>query len=273
MSALAEALEAVTCAMSEEADDGDADAVKALQGIADAIQQQLTTEASEPDADPDMDPDSAMAYAKGRRVLAKRALRRLPRLAKKAGSLRKTNVELRKERRELRKAAILTSVLTKSGSRNSTSDLAKIDAIHAATVDLGTTTHRVAAPDVATPDTGSAEAPIAKSAIDPVTIMREALAGIVPIEKLDAIEARLAAQAETAKAQGEMLAKIAKSPTNGGPATAYAPIFRGGSGVGEITDKASALAKAAEMIDDPRLKEQVGDAAAFEMIRRQRGAS
>jgi len=70
MSALAEALEAVTCAMSEEADEGDTDAVKALQGIADSIQQQLTTEATEPDTEDTFDPDMAMAYAKSQRKLA-----------------------------------------------------------------------------------------------------------------------------------------------------------------------------------------------------------
>jgi hypothetical protein len=275
MGALAEALEAITCAMSEEADEGDTDAVKALQGIADAIQQQLTTEAAEPDTDDDFDPDMAMAYAKGQRKLAKRA----PRLAKRLGRLRKANGKLRKragtlrkQRRELRKAAFFTEVLTKSGARHNATDRAAIQTIYTKTLELGAPFDQSdAVPQAeAVTDTGSSEsAPLAKA--DPTTIMREALAGILPTDKLNAIEARLAAQAETAKAQGELLAKIARSPSGGGPATPYAPIFRGAAYDGEVTDKASALAKAATLIDDPRLKEQVGEAAAFESIRRARG--
>jgi hypothetical protein len=275
MGALAEALEAVTCAMSEEADEGDTDAVEALRGIADAIQQQLTAEASEPDDGDGPDPEAAIAYAKARRALARRA----PRLAKRLGRLRKANGRLRKraaglrrERRELRKAAVLTSVLTKSGARNSASDLAKIDAIHAATVELGTTAHRDAPPSGAdagaATGTGSSEAPIAKGDTIPAT-MREALAGILPTATLEAMEARLAALDERSRAQGEQLAKIAKSPAGGGPATPYAAVFRGAAADG---DPASLLEKAAAVIDDPRLKEQVGSAAAAEMIRQARRA-
>lgn len=192
--------------------------------------------------------------------------RRVAKLRKANGALRKDRQALRKERRELRKASVLTSVLTKSGARNSKSDIAKIDAIHAATVDLGTTAHKAAEmPAAENHDT----TPVAKAAT-PSEIMRDALAGILPPEKIAAMEARLAALDEKSTAQSEQLAKIAKMPTGGGPATPYAPVFRGDPS-GDVTDKASALAKAADLIDDPRLKEQVGNAAAFEMISRQRG--
>ena len=100
--------------------------------------------------------------------------------------------------------------------------------------------------------------------------MREALTSVLPADKLAAIEASLAAADERSKAQGDLLVKIAKSPSGGGPATPYAAIFRGAADA-EVTDKASALAKAASVIDDPRLKEQVSEAAAFESIRAARG--
>ena len=268
ISALSEALEAVMCAISEEADEGDDDAVKTLQGIAAEIQQCMAQEAAEPDADA-FDPDMAMAYAKSRRRLAdraatiakrRRALRkRFSKARASVARMRKSVGELRKERRELRKAAVLTSVLTKAGSRNSKSDLAKIDAIHEATVDLGTTAHR--SPAAAEPDVTSSETPLAKSA----TIMHDALKGVLPAATLERIEARLAAIDERSSAQGEQLAKIAKRPREGGPATPYAPVFRGG--VGEVTDKASALEKAASVVDDPRLKVQISEAAALESIR------
>lgn len=263
---LAEAYEAVMCAIQEEADEGDQDGVKALQAIADSIHECMSAEAAEPDggddqggAQEEFDPELALTYAKGQRRLAKQAAglrRRLAKSRRSNGQLRKAATKLRKERRELRKAAVLTSVLTKAGSRNSRSDLAKIDAIHEATVDLGTTAHRAAPVADAVADT-----PLAK-AENWVTIMHEALKDLIPAKQLDVIEARVTAIDEKSAAQGEQLAKIAKRPTGGGPASSYAPVFRGG----EVIDKASALAKAAEVIDDPRLKTQVGGAAALEKI-------
>ncbi len=270
MGALAEALESVTCAMSEEADEGDSDAVKALQAIADSIQQQLTTEAAEPDTDDMFDPDMAMAYAKGQRKLAKRAPRlakRAGRLRKRLGKLRKRTGRLRKQRRELRKAALFTEVLTKSGSRHNAADRAAIQTIYTKTLDLGAPFDKPdAVPQAeAVTDTGSTEATIAKAAPDPAQIMREALEGVLPAGKIDAIEAALAKQ-------GEQLAKIAKSPSGGGPATSYAPIFRG-SADAPVTDRASALAKAADLVDDPRLKEQLGREAGLASISALRGGA
>lgn len=264
--ALAEAYEALMCAISEESEEGDAEGAKALQAIADSIHQALSAEAAEGETDDEeFDPEMAMAYAKSRRRLTKRASRLLKAratLKKRYGKVRKVNAALRKERRELRKAAVFTSVLTKTGARNSASDMAKIDAIHAATVDLGTTAHKTE-PD----STAAVETPLAK--VDQSTVMREALAGIIPETKLAAIEARLIAIDERSTAQGEQIAKIAQQPSGGGPTKLYALGLRGGDE--EVTDKASALEKAATVIDDPRLKEAVGDAAALELIRRQRG--
>jgi hypothetical protein len=93
-------------------------------------------------------------------------------------------------------------------------------------------------------------------------MMRKALEEVIPTDKIAAIEARLTTQ-------GEQLAKIAKTSAGGGPAASYAPIMRGG----EPTDKGSLLAKAAEVIDEPRLKTDVSNTASLELIRQQRAAS
>jgi hypothetical protein len=278
---LAEALEAVTCAISEESDEGDAEAVKALTGIADGLHEQLMTEAAEvhpddgdddDDVEPmDVDDETAMAYAKARRRAADRAPRlakRLRKQAKATAALRKSRRSLRSERSQLRKAAFLTSVLTKSGSRNSKSDLAKIDAIHAATVDLGTTAHRIAEE----PPSGDLPAadPMTKSSTSLADQMREALQGVLPAEKLTALEARLAALDEKSDAQGGILAKIAKQPTDGGP---YTAVLRGPQPEPEGETRGDLLAKAATLIDDPRLREQVSSAAALEMIQRGRSST
>lgn len=205
------------------------------------------------------------------------AVRRLAKQAARAGKLAKANAKLRKdatamrkERRELRKASVLTEVLTKTGARNSKADMAKIDAIHEATVELGTTTHVVAQPMAALPDaTAAVDTPLAKSAapLDARAIMREALqdVGLAP-GRIDAIEARVIALDEKSGAQGDQLARIAKTSSGGGPATGYAPIFRG-LPEGEVTDKATALAKAASVVDDPRLKTQLTSLSAEEQIR------
>lgn len=281
---LAEALEAVTCAISEEADEGEADAVKALQGIADGIHEQMMIEAAEvhPDDDDEMEPmldpddedadEAPMAYAKARRRAANRAPRLAKRLAKSrraVRALRKSRASLRKERRQLRKAALFTSVLTKSGARNSAADMAKIDAIHAATVDLGTTSHKAAEPEPAPGETATAD-PMTKASTSIADQMREALASVIPADKLTALEARLVALDEKSSAQGETLAKIARSPSDGGPER-YRALLRGGPEPetdGET--RGDLLAKAATLIDDPRLREQVSSAAALDLIQRQR---
>jgi hypothetical protein len=92
--------------------------------------------------------------------------------------------------------------------------------------------------------------------------MRKALEGVIPTDKLEAIEARLTTQ-------GEQIAKALKGSAGGGPAAAYAPIMRGG----EPTDNGSLLAKAAGVIDDPRLRTDVSNAAGLELIRQQRAAT
>ncbi|MGH2512368.1 MAG: hypothetical protein ACRDGQ_06750 [Candidatus Limnocylindrales bacterium] len=201
---------------------------------------------------------------------------RAAKLAKANQKLRKSDQALRKERRELRKAAAFTSVLTKSGARNSTSDLAKIDAIHAATVDLGTSSHVVVAPAPIVAD-AAADSPIVaktdEATLDRQAMIAQALRDLVPVSKLDDLMAKLTAVDERSVAQGEQIAKFSRRSTGGGPATPYAPVFEVNGGRrsdGDITDKGSALAKAAELIDDPRLKEQVGDAAGLEMIKNAR---
>jgi hypothetical protein len=184
-------------------------------------------------------------------------------MGKQYRALRKRANQFRKFRKAARDLDREQKRIAKIGARNNKSDSEQHDVIHGALLKLGfnkcSPMGKVAE---AVTDTDAVEKAIAKAEPDPTEIMRKALEGIIPADKLEAIEAKLTAQ-------GEQLAKIAKSPSGGGPATSYAPIFR----AEEVSDKASALAKAAEVIDDPRLKEEVGGAAALALIQRQRGAS
>jgi hypothetical protein len=204
---------------------------------------------------------------------AKKKLTKAQRLAKKVKALRKANRRLAKAKKKMAKRATprsMLSALAKAGARNSKSDAKLIDQGHDVFLKLGYAKcmTKAEAP-VSDAATIAAEAPMAKADTDPVGIMREALTGTVPVEKLDAIIGRLAAIDERSKAQDETLAKIAKSPSGGGPATPFAAIMRGQSSE-DAMSKGDVLAKAAELIDDPRLREQVGDRAAFEQIRQAR---
>ena len=218
-------------------------------------------------------PDDPTATAVKR--LAKQA-RRAAKLAKANTKLRKARAALRKERKELKKASVLTEVLTKSGARNSKSDIAKIDAIHAATVDLGTTSHvqPVASSDDMSNATAATEHDqMAKSAVaapDTAGMMRKALedAGLAP-GAVQAIQARLAALDEKSTAQGESLAKIGKYPTGGGPASSYVMALRGEQDATPM-DKGNLLAAAASVIDEPRLKTDVSAMATEELIKKAR---
>jgi hypothetical protein len=191
-------------------------------------------------------------------------------MGKKYRAVRKQATRLRKFRKSATEVAREQRRIAKVGARNNKADGAQHETIHGALVKLGYTKcmTKIDAPEAGTEaETVTA---IAKADTDPNTIMREALTSVLPADKLAAIEASLAAADERSKAQGDLLVKIAKSPSGGGPATPYAAIFRGAADA-EVTDKASALAKAASVIDDPRLKEQVSEAAAFESIRAARG--
>lgn len=234
----------------------------------------------EPDGDEadDGDGDEAGKVAKASPAAAEPAparkrLTKAQRLAKRVRALRKANRRLAKARRRLAKRAtprVMLRTLAKAGARNSKADQKLIEQGHDVFLKLGYSKCMAKADGLAASEpTGSSESPIAKAGAPeaiPAT-MREALAGILPTATLDAMEARLAALDERSRAQGEQLAKIAKSPTAGGPATPYAAVFRGAAADG---DPASVLEKAAAVIDDPRLKEQVGSAAAAEMIRQAR---
>jgi hypothetical protein len=276
---LAEALEAVTCALSEEADEGDAKAVKALTDIANGVHEQMMIEAAEvhpedDDVDVDVEPEEVddeapIAYAKARRRAADAAPRLAKRLRKSrraVARLRKSRTALRRERAQLRKAALFTSVLTKSGARNSAADMAKIDAIHEATVELGTSAHKVAetAPAEVTADPMTKSSTATPSVVDQ---MRQALAEVLPAEKLDALEARLVALDEKSAEHSTSLAKIAKQPTDGGP---YTAVYRGPQDDGSTAGRGAVLAKAAELIDDPRLRTEVASQAALDLIQSSR---
>lgn len=299
---LAEALEAVTCAISEEADEGESPTVKALTAVADGIHAQMMVEAAEvhPDDDDDdeMEPvegpsdevdgegdeaeddfgKAAVAYAKRRRkdaAAAPRLRKRLAKSSRKVKRLRKQTRSLRKERRSLRKASLFTSVLAKSGARHSAADMAKIDAIHEQTVALGTSAHKLADAVAGEPSTTSVESDtIAKAGTttEPTPSVAEqiaaALAGVVPSDRLEHLSQQIVAANEKLAAQGETLAKIAAQPMSSGPFTA---VLRGPATDGaEVGSRGELLAKAATMIDDPRLRSDVSQAAALEMIQRQR---
>lgn len=159
--------------------------------------------------------------------------------------------------------------LAKAGARNAGVDQARIDAIHDLAVALGASTHAGAE---AAPEPPAEPLAKAAPAPDPLQLMRDALAPLIPADKLSAIEERLVAIGEKQAAQDEVLSKIAKSPTTGGPANPFAFLAPRGAGSG-VTDKASALEAAAQVIDDPRLRGEVGQAAALELIRASRGST
>ena len=234
-----DALESVGEAMKEETEEQaeGSDESKDLSNLntADAALHQFTAdESSEPDE-----------MEKRYKVVRKQAAR--------LRKFRKAAVSLRREERRL----------VKAGARNSGADAKQHDAIHEALLKLGyakcmTKTDGVPAAVMEKADTGTP---------DSATIMREALAAILPPDRLNAMIAKIDAVDERSKAQADQLAKIAKSPSGGGPLTPYAPVFRGLPEGEEVTDKASALRKAAAVITDPRLKEEVSQAAGLEMIR------
>jgi hypothetical protein len=131
--------------------------------------------------------------------------------------------------------------------------------IHGALVKLGYTKCMTKAPEDGTEaETVTA---IAKADTDPNTIMRAALASVLPADKLSAIEAALTKLDEKSSAQGEQLARIAKSPSGGGPATPYAAVFRGAPDEG--SDVASAFRKAVDATPNPRDKETIASAGAL----------
>jgi len=306
---MAKAAEAAQAAATEEvitkADDGDADDAEATEK-ADAPADEGDAKPAFPGAKPPFKGKKAaakaakIAKAKERKAadaalvkavtatpddptatavkrLAKQA-RRAAKLAKANTKLRKARAALRKERKELKKASVLTEVLTKSGARNSKADIAKIDAIHEATVDLGTTSH--AQPVASSDDMSNATAAtehdqMAKSAtpVDAGATMRQALqdVGLAP-GAVAQIEARLAALDEKSTAQGESLAKIGKYPTGGGPASSYVMALRGEQDATPM-DKGNLLAAAASVIDEPRLKTDVSNAATLELISKARSTS
>jgi cation transport regulator ChaB len=231
-----DALEAVGEAMQEEQKeqtDGSDESkdLANLQAADEALHEFTTDEASEPDE-----------------------------MGKQYKALRKRADQLRKTRKALAVMAKEGKRIAKIGARNSAGDSKLHGVIHDAVVKLNPA---VCAP-VAKTETETV-APIAKSeapevpAPDQVEIMRKALEGVIPADKLAAIEASLTAQ-------GEQIAKIAKASAGGGPATAYAPVFRGS----EVVDDATAFAKAAELTNDPRLKETLGQEAAMRQIKHSR---
>lgn len=236
--------------------------------------------AAEPDGDeaaePDGDGDEAGPVAKAVKAPNPEPTRE-ERLAKRLKAMRKSNRRLAKARKRLQKRAGLaglTRTLAKAGARNSAKDAERIAKIHDLTTSLGFDKCMAkAAPAPSDAETVAAQAPLAKAGntTDPSALMREALAGIVPTEKLDAMMARLVALDERSRAQDEQLAKIAKSPSGGGPATPYAAVMRGQDGL-DGNDRGSVLAKAAQAIDDPRLRTEVSEAAALELIKARRGA-
>ena len=183
-----------------------------------------------------------------------RAMRRDIRRMRK---IRRAAVELDREQRRL----------AKIGKRNSAGDEKQQGIIHDALVKLGYSKCMVKADGLTKADT--AETPLEKvdKSPDAATIIREALASVLPLEKIEAIESKIAAADERSKAQSDLLEKIAKTPSGGGPATRYSPVFRTSPEGDEVTDKGSALRKAASVVDDPRLKEQLSSMAATEMIR------
>ncbi len=205
---------------------------------------------------------------------AKKKLTKAQRLAKRVKRLRKENRKLAKARRRLQKRSGISGIartLAKAGARNSARDAERIAKIHDLTTALGFD-KCVAKSDAPAPGlapsapTTHSEGPVAKAGAP--TTMREALEGRLPTETLDAMAARLAALDERSRAQGEQLAKIARQPTGGGPLTPYAAVLRGQGQ--DPADRGGLLAKAAEAIDDPRLRTQVSEAAALEMIRQGR---
>lgn len=194
-------------------------------------------------------------------------------MAKRVAKLRKANRVLRKEKRLLKTGG--EAVIAKYGKAVSGEQMGHLSAAHDAICKAGYMGCMAKAETGETPalETTSVEtAAVLEGAViskaDPSALIKEALE---PISRglAEAVEARLAALDEKSAAQGELLAKIAKSPTGGGPATPYAPVMRGNP---EVTDKASALELAASVLgDDPRAQTRVGQAAAFELIRRERG--
>jgi hypothetical protein len=239
----------------------------ALESVGEAMAEEAKEQAAGSDESSDLD-NLATADAALHAVQANESAEPGEDMGKKYRAVRKQATRLRKFRKAATEVAREQRRIAKVGARNSKGDGAQHEAIHGALVKLGYTKCMTKAPEDGTEaETVTA---IAKTDTDPNTIMRAALASVLPADKLDAIEAALTKLDEKSSAQGEQLAKIAKSPSGGGPATPYAAVFRGAADA-EVTDKASALAKAASVIDDPRLKEQVSEAAAFESIRAARG--
>lgn len=192
------------------------------------------------------------------------------RLAKQAAEI----ASLRKSADDLRAGG--EAVLAKYGKAVSSDRMAHLTAAHDALCKAGYAGCMAKSYDGTTPllETTSVEtaatlegAVIAKSDVDPIALIREALE---PFREglAEEVGAKLAALDEKISAQGESFAKYLKSPAGGGPASPYAPIMRGTS---EVTDKASALELAATVIDDPRLREQISGAAALQSIRQLRG--
>jgi hypothetical protein len=241
----------------------------ALESVGEAMAEEAKEQAAGSDESSDLD-NLAVADAALHAVQANESAEPGEDMGKKYRAVRKQATRLRRFRKAATEVARESRRIAKIGARNSGSDGKQHETIHGALVKLGYTKcmTKADAPEAGTE--AETVQSIAKADTDPNTIMRAALASVLPADKLDAIEASLAAADERSKAQGDLLVKIAKSPSGGGPATPYAAIFRGAADA-EVTDKASALAKAASVIDDPRLKEQVSEAAAFESIRAARG--
>ena len=244
---------------------------KAQQAVAEAMAEEQKEQAEGSDESDDLDnlkdADEALhAFTDAESKEDESVMKRYRQMRKQARGLRRFRKAAREVDREQKRIA-------KIGARNSGKDAEQHEAIHGALLKLGYSKCMTKS-DETPADTAATETEqIAKAAApDQVSIMRDALAGILPTEKIEAMTARLAALDEKASAQGEQLAKIAKMPTGGGPATAYSPVFRAAEP--EVTDKASALAKAASVMtdrDDPRLRESIATAASLEAIRSARG--
>ncbi len=241
----ADAIEAVGEAMAEEAKEqskgsDESKDLANLQTADEALHQFQADESAEPDED----------------------------MAKRYRVLRKKASQMRRYRKAADAVKRETKRIAKVGRRNSSADQALIDSADNAIAKLGATFHldKTGMPVAdATPDATMAKA-------DTTTLtMREVLAemGCRP-GVIEGIEAKVTAADERSKAQGDLLAKIAKTPSGGGPATPYAPVYRGASPDGVSTDRGELLSKAAAVVDDPRLREQLAGQAALEQIRQRR---
>jgi hypothetical protein len=258
--ALGMVIEAMAC----EAAEGDANDVAALQAIADAIQASLVSEAGEP-------PTAAEQLGAIAETIENAAAIAAADLAV-TGDLFEGPMEvLAVSYGRVRAQRVLSEleVLAKAGARNSGVDRDRIDRMHDLTVELGTSRHdhKEAAGD-------GADEPLAKADVEPgpsfIEQIRTVLVDVLPPGKLEAIEQRLAAADERSTAQGQTLERIAKAEAGGGPANSYGRIYEAasrGEASGREESPGAVLEAAAGLVDDPRLKAELGNAAALLQIK------